>query len=78
MEVVRLKVEGVTLTGPAPAAKGPGKVVDLMEVLKQSLIETQKKGGTPRAAETVETAGGEETVAAGGGRSRSGKSRKAR
>jgi len=26
-----------------PVAPGPGKVVDLMEVLKQSLAETQKK-----------------------------------
>lgn len=75
MEVIRMKVEGVAPKAPAAKAKVPGKVVDLMEILKQSLKETQKKGGTaPPAGEEEEP-----VAAAGGGRSsRSGKTRKAR
>jgi DNA end-binding protein Ku len=43
LEVIQAKVAGVTpQVGKAPV-KAPGKVVDLMEVLKQSLEETQKK-----------------------------------
>ena len=43
LAVIQAKVEGVTPQAGAPAPKAPGKVVDLMEVLKQSLVETQKK-----------------------------------
>jgi DNA end-binding protein Ku len=43
LAVIQAKIEGVSLKPGAPAAKKPGKVVDLMEVLKQSLAETQKK-----------------------------------
>ena len=42
LEIIQLKVEGVTPAAPS-VPKGPAKVVDLMEVLKQSLKETQKK-----------------------------------
>jgi DNA end-binding protein Ku len=52
MEVIQLKIQGVSPQAPAAKAKGPAKVVDLMEVLKQSLKETQKKGGSSRAAAT--------------------------
>ena len=43
LAVIQAKVEGVAPQVGAVAAKTPGKVVDLMEVLKQSLAETQKK-----------------------------------
>ena len=43
LEIIQNKVEGVTPAAPAVRAKGPGKVVDLMEVLKQSLKETQSQ-----------------------------------
>ena len=43
MEVIQAKVAGVRPQAVAGAPKAPGKVVDLMEVLKQSLEETQKK-----------------------------------
>jgi DNA end-binding protein Ku len=43
MEVVQNKVQGVTPTAPTAVPKGPGKVVDLMEILKQSLKEAKKK-----------------------------------
>src|SRR5262245_48885554 len=43
LEVIQAKVEGVSLKPGTPAAQKSGKVVDLMEVLKQSLAETQKK-----------------------------------
>ena len=42
MEVIDMKVKGVTPAAPA-VRKGPGKVVDLMEVLKESLKETQSQ-----------------------------------
>jgi DNA end-binding protein Ku len=42
-EVVQMKVQGVTPAAPAAKIKGPGQVIDLMEVLKESLKETQKK-----------------------------------
>ena len=43
LEVIQAKVAGVAPQVGKPAAAAPGKVVDLMEVLKQSLVETQKK-----------------------------------
>jgi DNA end-binding protein Ku len=57
MAVVQAKVEGVAPSAPAVAAKHPHKVVDLMEVLKQSLKEAKKKPeDQPEHEETV-TAG---------------------
>ncbi|HYR82815.1 MAG TPA: Ku protein [Terriglobia bacterium] len=52
MEVIQMKIQGVSPQAPAAKAKGPAKVVDLMEVLKQSLKETQKKGTSSRAPAT--------------------------
>ena len=51
MEVIQMKIQGVSPQAPAAKPKGPAKVVDLMEVLKQSLKETQKKGTSTRAPE---------------------------
>jgi DNA end-binding protein Ku len=68
LEVIRMKVEGVTPAGPMPKTAGPGRVVDLMEVLKQSLRETQKK---PPKEE-------EDAALAGGSSSRPGRTKKAR
>ena len=42
LAIIQAKIEGVALKPGTPAPK-PGKVVDLMEILKQSLVETQKK-----------------------------------
>lgn len=57
MEVVQNKVQGVAPASPVVAPKQPGKVVDLMEILKQSLKETKKKPEeAPQHEETV-TAG---------------------
>jgi DNA end-binding protein Ku len=42
MEVIDMKVKGITPAAPV-ARKGPGRVVDLMEVLKESLKEAQQK-----------------------------------
>src|SRR5215467_11008729 len=63
MEIIQMKVAGVSPAAPAAKAPGPAKVVDLMEILKQSLNETKKakKGNAPTPAE-------EDTVVAGGGR----------
>jgi DNA end-binding protein Ku len=62
MELINLKIQGVTPAAPA-RPKVPGKVVDLMEILKQSLEETQTKKRSPApAAPPAE----EETVVAGG------------
>jgi DNA end-binding protein Ku len=54
MEVIEMKVKGVTPSVPAAKGRAPSKVVDLMEVLKESLKETQSR----------------KPVAAAGGRSR--------
>jgi DNA end-binding protein Ku len=72
LKVIKAKVEGVTLKLPTPSAKPAGKVVDLMEVLKESLKETQRKTGS--AKEIRET---EPVLAAESGRARP-RSRKAR
>jgi DNA end-binding protein Ku len=72
MEVTQMKVAGVSPAAPAAKVPGPAKVVDLMEILKQSLSETKKiKKGHASAAE-------EETVVADGGHGKSGRTRKAR
>jgi DNA end-binding protein Ku len=60
LEIIQMKVAGVSPQAPAAKGPGPAKVVDLMEVLKQSLNET-KKGKSTRAP-SVE----EETVVANG------------
>jgi non-homologous end joining protein Ku len=52
-------VAGVSPQAPAAKGPGPAKVVDLMEILKQSLSETKKGKSTRPAA--VE----EETIVAG-------------
>jgi DNA end-binding protein Ku len=74
MEIIQMKVAGVSPAAPAAKIPGPSNVIDLMEVLKQSLSETKKakKGQTPAPSD-------EETVVAGNGRaSKSGRTRKAR
>ena len=75
LEIIQMKVQGVTPATPTAKAKGPAKVVDLMEVLKQSLKETGKKSTATRHAADDE----EESVASGNGRAtKSTRSRKAR
>src|SRR5215831_15170548 len=60
--VIQMKVAGVAPQAPEPKGPGPTQVVDLMEILKQSLNETKKnKAGRSAPVE-------EETVATGGGR----------
>jgi len=60
--IIQMKVAGVTPQVPAPKGPGPAKVVDLMEILKQSLNETKKaKAGRTSAVE-------EETLVAGDSR----------
>jgi DNA end-binding protein Ku len=71
MDVIRMKVAGVAPEAPAPAGPRPAKVVDLMEVLKQSLNETRK-------AKAARTPAAEETVAGDGRSSKAGRTRKAR
>ena len=73
LEIIQMKVAGVSPQAPAAKGPGPAKVIDLMEVLKQSLNETRKNKGTRAPAAE------EETVAAGDERSSKGtRSRKAR
>jgi len=70
MEIIRMKLAGITPQVPAAKGAGPAKVVDLMEILKQSLSETKKsKAAQPAAVE-------EETVMAN--ERPKGRSRKAR
>ena len=72
MAIIQMKVAGVSPAAPAAKAAGPSNVVDLMEILKQSLNETKK---TKKAPVEVE----EETVIAGNGRaSKSPRTKKAR
>jgi len=70
LEVIQAKVAGVAPQVPEARKKAPGKVIDLMEVLKESLKETQKKSA-PSEVEAPEP------VEAGAGRRRPGRSRKA-
>src|SRR5256885_1783685 len=42
MEIIQMKVAGVSPAAPAAKVPGPAKVIDLMEILKQSLSETKK------------------------------------
>src|SRR5438093_5057303 len=63
LEIIQMKVAGVSPQVPAAKGPGPAKVIDLMEVLKQSLSETKKaKAARSPAVE-------EQTVVAGNGRS---------
>jgi DNA end-binding protein Ku len=57
--IIQMKVAGVTPQVPAPKGPGPAKVVDLMEILKQSLNETKKakSGRTPAVEEETLVAG---------------------
>ena len=43
MEVIDMKVKGVAPAAPAVKGRAPGRVIDLMEVLKESLKETQAR-----------------------------------
>jgi DNA end-binding protein Ku len=73
LEIIRLKVAGVAPQAPAAKGPAPSNVVDLMEILKQSLNETKKNKGT--RAPVVE----EETIVAGEGKAaKSGRTRKVR
>jgi DNA end-binding protein Ku len=72
MELIRLKVAGVAPEAPAAKAPGPAKVVDLMEILKQSLSES-KKAKASRSSSVEEN-----TVAVGDDRAKPGRTRKAR
>jgi DNA end-binding protein Ku len=73
LEIIQMKVSGVAPQAPVVTGPAPAKVIDLMEVLKQSLTETQKA----KAARTPTVE--EDTVVTGSGRSvKSGRTRKAR
>jgi DNA end-binding protein Ku len=74
MEVIQNKLQGIAPSAPAAAAKAPGKVVDLMEVLKQSLKETSARKKEEEPAQPSH----EETVTAGASRSSKSKVRKTR
>jgi DNA end-binding protein Ku len=76
MEVIQMKIEGVEPQAAPEGKPRPTKVVDLMEVLKQSLKETQKKTGSTRTSAAEDD---EESVGAGSARSgRSQRGKKAR
>src|SRR5438552_1564020 len=62
LEIIQMKVAGISPAAPAAKGPGPAKVIDLMEVLKQSLSETKKAKAERSLA--VE----EQTVVAGSGR----------
>src|SRR6059036_2384240 len=73
LEIIQMKVAGVSPQVPAAKGPGPTNVVDLMEVLKQSLNETKK--AKPAREPAVE----EETVVTSNGRSpKSPRTKKAR
>ena len=57
--IIQMKVAGVSPEVPAAKGPGPAKVVDLMEILKQSLNETKKAkaGRTPAVEEETLVAG---------------------
>jgi DNA end-binding protein Ku len=72
LEVIQMKVAGVAPQAAAPKGPGPAKVIDLMEILKQSLSET-KKGRGGRTSELEEA-----TVVAGDSKPAKPKARKVR
>src|SRR6266704_6732034 len=57
LEIIQMKVAGISPAAPAAKVAGPSNVVDLMEILKQSLSETKKakkgRAPTPVEEETV-------------------------
>ena len=53
LEVIQAKVAGVAPKAGAVKAKAPGRVVDLMEVLKESLKEAQSQKKAERAETTT-------------------------
>ena len=57
--IIHMKVAGVSPEVPVPKGPGPAKIVDLMEILKQSLNETKKAkaGRTPAVEEETLVAG---------------------
>jgi len=63
LEIIHMKVAGVAPQAPATKVPGPAKVVDLMEVLKQSLSETKKAKASRRPAEEETLVAGETTKA---------------
>src|SRR5438552_8838478 len=63
LEIIQMKVAGVSPQVPTPKGPGPAKVIDLMEIRKQSLNETRK--GKASNASALD----EETVIAGNGKS---------
>ena len=72
LEIIQMKVAGVSPQAPTPKGPAPARVVDLMEILKQSLNETKKNKAARSPAE-------EETVIVGDGRtSKPPRTRKAR
>jgi DNA end-binding protein Ku len=72
LKIIQMKIAGVAPEAPVPQGPGPAKVVDLMEILKQSLTETKK-------AKAARTPVSEETVASGSDRSaKPARTRKAR
>ena len=73
LDIIQKKVEGVAPVTAGPGPTVPGQVIDLMEVLKQSLKETRKKPA-PRKVQ-------EKTVATGtgnGGRAKRVRDKKAK
>jgi DNA end-binding protein Ku len=76
LTVIQAKVAGAAIAPGEPKALAPAKVVDLMEILKQSL-EAKKKDGRQKK-EPMEVQAAEDTVLASAGRSRSGSSRSRR
>ena len=73
LETIQMKLAGIAPQAPVPQGPGPAKVIDLMEVLKQSLNETKKaKSSRTQSPE-------EETVIVGDGKqSKTNRPRKAR
>jgi DNA end-binding protein Ku len=67
MDIIRMKIAGVSPEVPAAKGPGPAKVVDLMEILKQSLSETKKAKAAriPAVEEETIVAGNEKTSKAG-------------
>jgi DNA end-binding protein Ku len=67
MDIIRMKIAGVSPEVPAAKGPGPAKVVDLMEILKQSLTETKKAKAsrTHIVEEQTVIAGNEKTPKAG-------------
>jgi DNA end-binding protein Ku len=73
MEIIHMKIAGVSPQVPTTKGPAPTKVVDLMEILKQSLSETKKaKASRTRNVEEATVIAGDERTA------KAGRTRKAR